>query len=127
MSEIDTTHPVYVTLFPSGWSNDDLGLEWLEQVFDRHTKEKARRSWRLLIVDGHRSHITMEFLEYCYENKIHLFFFPPHSMHTLQPLDVVCFRPLSHNYSKALIHHLQRTQGLVPVTKGDFFPLFWIA
>jgi hypothetical protein len=26
----------------SGWSNDDLSLVWIEQVFDWLTKEKAR-------------------------------------------------------------------------------------
>jgi hypothetical protein len=33
--------------------NKDIGPAWLEQVFDRHTKEKARQSYRLLILDGH--------------------------------------------------------------------------
>ena len=120
-------HPVYVNSSPYGCTNDDLGLAWLEQVFDRHTTEKARRSWRLRILDGHGSRIMTDFLEFCYKIKIQLFLFSPHSTHTLQPLDVGCFRQLSHNYSKALVHHLQRTQGLVPVAKGDLFPLFWIA
>jgi hypothetical protein len=43
----------------------------------------------------------------------------------LQPLDVVCFKRLSSNYSSALTNHLYRTQGLLGVQKGDFFPLFW--
>jgi hypothetical protein len=51
--------------------------------------------------------------------------FPPHSTHTLQPLDVVCFKPLSSNYSAKLTNHLFKTQGLLAVQKGDFFPLFW--
>jgi hypothetical protein len=58
-------HDVFVTAFPTGWSNNDIGLGWLEQVFDRFTKKKAGRSYRLLILDGHGSHITMDFIEYC--------------------------------------------------------------
>jgi hypothetical protein len=33
-------HQVFCTS-PSGWSNDDVGLVWLEQVFDWRTKHKA--------------------------------------------------------------------------------------
>jgi hypothetical protein len=53
--------------------------------------------------------------------------FPPHSTHTLQPLDVVMFKPLSSSYSNELTHHLHNAQGLVSIKKGDFFPLFWRA
>jgi hypothetical protein len=108
-------------------TNNDVGLAWLEQDFHRHTKEKAGNNYRLLIVDGHGSHVTMDFIEYCDNNKILLAIFPPHSTHTLQPLDVVMFKPLSSSYSKELSAHLQRTQGLIPITKGDFFTLFWKA
>jgi hypothetical protein len=52
---------------------------------------------------------------------------PPHSTQTLQPLDVVCFKPLSSNYSCELDNHLQESQGLSPLSKGGFFALFWPA
>jgi hypothetical protein len=45
----------------------------------------------------------------------------------IQPLDVVMFKPLSTDYSNALTKHLHNAQGLVPIVKGDFFPLFWQA
>jgi hypothetical protein len=120
-------HQVFITSSPSGWTNDDIGLAWLEQVFDRHTKKKSRRSYRLLILDGHGSHITMDFIDYCDKNKILLAIFPPHSTHTLQPLDVVMFKPLSQAYSSELTTHLHKGQGLISIKKGDFFPLFWRA
>ena len=118
------THTVHVSSSPSGWTNNDLGLAWLEQVFDRYTKAKARRSYRLLILDGHGSHITMDFINYCDQHRILLAILPPHSTHTLQPLDVVLFKPLSSAYSAELTTYLQKSQGLVPIKKGDFFPLF---
>jgi hypothetical protein len=120
-------HRVFMTTSPTGWSNNDIGLAWLEQVFDRATKEKARSSYRLLILDGHSSHVTPEFLDYCNDNKILLAIFPPHSTHGLQPLDVGMFGPLSAAYSTELSQHLQHSQGVLPVKKGDFFPLFWAA
>jgi len=120
-------HGVHITSSPSGWTNNDIGLAWLEQVFDRYTKAKARRSYRLLILDGHGSHVTMDFINYCDQNRILLAILPPHSTHTLQPLDVVLFKPLSSAYSAELTTHLQKSQGLLPIKKGDFFPLFWKA
>ena len=120
-------HKVFITSSSSGWTNNDIGLAWLEQVFDRCTKQKARRSYRLLVLDGHGSHITMDFIDYCDQNKILLCILPPHSTHTLQPLDVTMFKPLSTAYSAELTNHLHKSQGLAPITKGDFFPLFWSA
>jgi hypothetical protein len=120
-------HSVHFTTSPTGWSNNDIGLAWLEQVFDRYTKAKARRKWRLLILDGHGSHVTMDFITYCDDNKILLCILPPHSTHTLQPLDVVCFKPLSSSYKHYLTIFTHESQGLLPVKKSDFFSLFWKA
>jgi hypothetical protein len=120
-------HSVHVTSSPSGWINNDIGLAWLEQVFDRYTKEKARQSYRLLILDGYGSHVIMDFIEYYDQNKILLAIFPLHSTHTLQPLDVCMFKPLSQAYSNELSAFLERSQGLSLIKKGDFFPLFWKA
>ena len=121
VQDIKPKHQVFYTSSPSGWSNNDIGLAWLEQVFDRHTKKKARRAWRLLIIDGHGSHVTLEFIEYCYQNKILLLILPPHSTHTLQPLDVVMFKSLSSGYSRELSDLTQRSQGFARIRKGDFF------
>ncbi|KNG45926.1 pogo transposable [Stemphylium lycopersici] len=120
-------HEVFVSSLPTGWTNDAIGLAWLEQVFDRYTKLKSGRSRRLLILDGHGSHVTMDFIKYCDRNRILLAILPPHSTQTLQPLDVALFAPLSAAYSKELSQHLERAQGLIPINKGDFFKLFWRA
>ncbi|CCF47815.1 transposase, partial [Colletotrichum higginsianum] len=47
---------------------------------------------------------------------------PPHSSHELQPLDVGCFSPLKHSYSKE-IEKMMRMQ-ISHITKDDFFPAF---
>jgi hypothetical protein len=108
---------VFVSSSPTGWTNNNIGLAWLEQVFNHETKQKAHlgRDWRLFILDGHGSYLSIDFIEYCKAHKILLAVFPPHSTHTLQPLDVVCFKPLSSNYSAKLTNHLLKTQGLLAV------------
>jgi hypothetical protein len=90
-----TKHETFFSNSPIGWSNQEIGLAWLQQVFDRFTMAKARRSYRLLILDSHGSHLTTDFIDSCDGNRILLAIFPPHSTHSLQPLDVVLFGPLS--------------------------------
>lgn len=124
-----TVHQAYFASSPSGWTNDNLGFEWLTKVFDRETKSKARQSrdWRLLIVDGHGSHINMRFLDWCLDHHIMVAVYPPHSTHRLQPLDVSLFSPLAIYYSQELDAFIHRCQGLSNITKRDFFALFWPA
>ncbi|KAK1920131.1 hypothetical protein P3342_002427 [Pyrenophora teres f. teres] len=114
-------HEVFVANSTSGWTNNELGLAWLEQIFDRFTRDKARRRWRLLILDGHGSHVTSDFINFCGANKILLAVFPPHSTHSLQPLDVVMFAPLANAYSQQLQQHIQRGQGTMGPAKAEFF------
>ncbi|KAM5527945.1 transposase [Fusarium oxysporum f. sp. phaseoli] len=53
----------------NGWTNNQLGLEWLKH-FDQATAKRTNSRYRLLILDGHESHHSVEFEEYCKENKI---------------------------------------------------------
>jgi hypothetical protein len=66
-----------------GWSSDILGFQWLKHIFDRCTKDKAARDRRLLLVDGHSSHVNLKFINYADTNRILLAVLPPHSTHRL--------------------------------------------
>ena len=120
-------HSTFFATSPSGWTSNEVGVAWLKQVFDRETKGKARRSYRLLILDGYRSHISMEFIDYCDNNRILLGVFPPHATHSLQPLDVVMFKPLATAYTNELAHFMEASQGFTSITKRDFFRMFYAA
>ena len=123
-----STQRAFFACSKNGWSDDSLGLQWLEHVFDRTTKEKTSvRDRRLLIVDGHSSHVNMPFIDYADTNRILLAVFPPHSTHRLQPLDIGMFSPLATYYSQAIDRLLSESQGLVRLTKRDFWPLFYEA
>ena len=91
-----------------GWTSNQHGIEWLRRVFDPSTREKANGSYRLLICDGHDSHITGEWIGYCMDNSILVMILPPHSSHLTQPLDVGIFSPLK-KYVTAKIEPLIRT------------------
>jgi hypothetical protein len=78
----------------------------------------------LLILDSHGSHITIQFIKYYNKNRILLAIFPAHSTHTLQPLDVAIFAPLSKAYTEQLRHFINNYQGFTRLTKQDFLGFF---
>ena len=68
-----------------------LGLRWLMDVLEPNTTTSDRR---LLIVDGHSSHVSPKFIAFCITHSIDLMILPAHSSHITQPLDVAVFGPL---------------------------------
>ncbi|KAF7578666.1 hypothetical protein PtrM4_029060 [Pyrenophora tritici-repentis] len=108
----------------NGWTNNKLRVEWLKH-FNAHTQARTIGARRLLIIDGHRSHQSLEFQELCKENNIYTLCMPPHSSHLLQPLDVGCFSPLKRAYSRE-VESLMRNH-INHITKLEFLPAFKIA
>ncbi|TXB99560.1 hypothetical protein FocTR4_00005435 [Fusarium oxysporum f. sp. cubense] len=86
-----------------GWTSNKLALVWLRKVFIPSTQPENPKEPRLLILDGHGSHVTEEFLWECYDNNIYLLFLPAHASHVLQPLDVAVFGPLKRAYRRLLL------------------------
>ncbi|SMR41372.1 unnamed protein product [Zymoseptoria tritici ST99CH_1E4] len=104
--EPDNDHYAFFASSPNGWTDNNLGLHWLTKIFEPLTKQKAGRGYRLLVIDGHGSHVNMAFLQHCMDHRIFVAVFPPHLTHRLQPLN---------------------SKGLSAITKRDFFRLFWPA
>ena len=113
-----------ISLSDNGWTNNEIGLEWIKH-FDRHTKLRTIGQYRLLIIDGHESHHSADFECFCKDNNILTLCMPPHSSHLLQPLDVGCFGPLKKAYGRQ-IEDLIRAR-VTHITKADFFPAFRVA
>jgi DDE superfamily endonuclease len=124
MEDLGEKEQAFFASSTNGWSSNAFGLAYLKQVFDPSTRAKAGRKRRLLIVDGHSSHVNMEFIRTCDRLKILLIILPPHSTHRLQPLDVGCFLPLSTCYSIELNKVIEKSAGLVSFTKRMFWPTF---
>jgi hypothetical protein len=102
----------------NGWTTDKIGLRWLEKHFIPHTNSRVRGRFRLLILDGHSSHLTPLFDRMCAENDIIPLCMPSHSSHLLQPLDVGCFAPLKKAYGR-FVSDLAR-RGYNHIDKHDF-------
>jgi hypothetical protein len=85
-----------------GWTTDSISLEWLQKVFIPSTIGRTKGVYRLLVLDGHSSHLTPRFDEICAQNNIITVCMPAHSSHLLQPLDIGCFGVLKRAYSEVV-------------------------
>ena len=54
----------------------------------------------LILYDGHRSHFSLDLIEWAKTNNMIRFVLPPHCSHMLQPMDVGCFGPLQIKYNQ---------------------------
>jgi hypothetical protein len=103
----------------SGWTSNSHGYEWLRKIFMPESLQKSGGQPRLLVMDGHSSHITGNVIALCMENDVDLLILPPHCSHLLQPLDVGVYGPLKKyhaqevdRYSRVGIHRIQRVEWI---------------
>ncbi|KAI8410901.1 hypothetical protein FOFC_07495 [Fusarium oxysporum] len=119
-----TKHPGWhVTFSENGWTSNDIAVEWLGKVFLPPTQPENPADGRLLIVDGHGSHTSDEFMTMCYLNNVHLLFFPAHTSHVLQPLDLSCFSSLKTAYRRLVGEHTALTDT-TKVGKVNFLEFY---
>jgi hypothetical protein len=73
----------------NGFITDEIAYEWIQHfnLFTGPTKD-----WRLLYLDNHISHLTIEFIQYCQDQHIQIVAFPAHCTHLIQPLDGIPFQ-----------------------------------
>ncbi|GFR80196.1 tigger transposable element-derived protein [Elysia marginata] len=83
----------------NGWMNSDLFPKVLEHfVFFIHPTEEKQV---ILILDNHKSHLSLEALEFAKKKCIHILTLPPHTSHKTQPLDRTVFGPLKTYFNAA--------------------------
>ena len=108
--------------------DDELGLDYISKHFDKYTipEETTSGSWRMLIVDGHSSHVAWPVIEYALDHHILVYCLPSHSTHLMQPLDVACFGPLAKAYRTSLQDFIYMHPGQ-PFGKQEFWDCLCIA
>lgn len=112
------------TSSPKGWINHELALEWLQRVFipETHVEGQAR----LLILDGHGSHVSNDFMWECFYHNIYLLYLPAHSSHITQPCDLSCFSVLKGAYRRH-IGNLAFLTDSSPIGKRNFLRCYYQA
>ncbi len=79
----------------------------------------------MLVLDGHKSHESAEFQEYCKAHNIITLCLPPHSSYLTQPLDVGCFSVLKRAYGRQIETFIKA--HINHITKVEFFLAFTAA
>jgi DDE superfamily endonuclease len=108
---------VLFSISKSGYTNDRLSFEWIKH-FNSQTKAMKKGKYRMLIMDGHGSHLTNEFINYCWTEDIVPFLLPAHTTHLLQPLDIGVFQSYKHYHQESLEESVR--YGGSDYTKLDF-------
>ena len=93
----------------SSWSNSEVFLEYMETHFKKYVPMTGDP--KLVLFDGHKSHINLTLAEWGRKNNVVYFVLPPHTSHIIQPLDVVCFGPLKSAYNKECQSFLRQHPG----------------
>jgi hypothetical protein len=106
----------------NGWTTNEIGLHWLEHVFDKHTAKRTVGQYRLLVLDGHGSHDNAEFDYYCQQHSIIPLYMPAHSSHLLQPLNISCFAALKGLYGRLVTQKM--ANGVNHINKPEFLMLY---
>ena len=116
----------HIALSNNGWTDNELGLEWLKQSFELQTRKLYRKSeYRLLILDGHASHITTEAIKFYIASKVVLLYLPLYTTHILQPLDYGPFATLAIKYSRGILDRFQF--ATYNINKMDFLEIYQAA
>lgn len=101
----------------SGYVDRDLFLLFLKHFQQFRFKQPGLKA--VLIFDGHRSHVSIEAIDFAMDNDIELVCIPPHSSHRLQPLDTHFNKSLKTKWSNEIHIFLKSTEKVV-LTKYEF-------
>ena len=72
--------------------DSELFYGFLNQLFIPRTRHISGP--KLLMLDGHGSHLDIKSIDLCRNYFVHMYCLPPHATHIFQPLDAVIFHPL---------------------------------
>jgi DDE superfamily endonuclease len=100
-------------------------MKWLQCIFLPETCPPEPRP-RLLLLDGHGSHCTSEFILKCFENNVHIIYLPPHTSHILQSLDLSVFSRIKTLY-RAEMDEFVKLEDAAPVKKIRFIRYYQTA
>ena len=122
---IDSKHEFYPWLYVNskGWMTSETFFKWFKK-FEEKTctlNEAGEVEPRLLIYNGHLSHLWFKTLKYAQDKKVVLLKLPPHTAEFLQPFDVAVFKSLKDIWGSVLfqILKLKRTK----LSKAEFAEL----
>lgn len=111
-----------VGVTPNGWISSETFFAWFSNQFIPAVKETHVAFPIIVFMDGHSSHINLAMSEFCRNNNIILYCFPPHASHIIQPLDIAVYGPLKKSWNRAINNFKEKYSALM--NKSNFFTVF---
>jgi hypothetical protein len=105
----------------SGWMESEQFIAWFNVVFLEHCKRLEGP--KILIMDNHGSHISLDIIDRARENNVHILALPAHSSHLTQPLDVGVFKHVKAIW-REIVEAFFKSSGFQNVEKSNFASLF---
>lgn len=96
----------------SGWMKDEVFFEYVVNDFNAWVEKNNIQKPIPLLVDGHKSHMSLVLSSMCEELKIILYALPPNTTHMLQPADVSDFAPLKADWRKVVRVFLSKLENV---------------
>ena len=98
-------------------------MKWLVEIFDIYTERFVDKDdYRLLVLDGHDSHVSWQFVMAYYDRRILLLCLFPHITHLLQSLNVIIFESLQKIYDDLVSQESE--VGIDSINKDIFINLY---
>ena len=110
-----------IKLTDNGWINNEMDLDWIKH-FNIYTKSRSTDTYRMLIINDHRSHMFIKFDDYCKLNNIIIVSMPAYLSHLLQLLDVGIFSFLKAAYGHQI--NLFIWASINYIIKLEFFVVY---
>ena len=104
----------------TGWSNSAAFRAYLEDHFLKFVPMREDQSVMLLL-DGHKSHVSVGLVEWAKLKNIILFILLAHTSHILQPMDVGCYGPFQQIYDADCHKFMRQTSSAI--TRYNFCEL----
>ena len=116
--------PVTLKGTRDGWSSKEVFLGWVETVLLKETQPLSNpQKCILLLVDGSKTHLTMEGLQKMNTRGVEVVVFPPHLTHVIQLLDKAVFRAVKALFRKKKEHWKRKNHHRAP-SLADFVQLW---
>ena len=108
---------MFYTTSPSGWMEEFQFVQWLQKVFIPGVSKLEGE--KVLFLDGHSTHITLQAIELCIKNQIRLICLSAHSSYILQPLDVGVYCHVKDVW-RSILQEFCRSTGYQNLDKLNF-------
>jgi hypothetical protein len=94
-SRDDISKETYIVFSKSSFTFDKIEVEYLKHYIKNFDVEPDA-NWKILLMNNHESHITLEFMNLINENHIRLYSLISHLTHCMQSLNVRIFQDYKH-------------------------------